>query len=124
MSDITGSNDRRSALLPAQDCERCGRPLGWLLFALWVFNVMDLTLTSQAISSGLATESNRVMAYFLHAGPLQAALFKLGVVSAGVGVLWLLRRYRVTLVATTALAVVFALVVLYQVVHLWQVTTF
>jgi len=124
MSDITGSNDRRSALLPAQDCERCGRPLGWLLFALWAFNVMDLTLTSQAISSGLATESNRVMAYFLHAGPLQAALFKLGVVSAGVGVLWLLRRYRVTLVATTALAVVFALVVLYQVVHLWQVTTF
>ena len=124
MTAVRGPNDRRSALLPAPDCERCGRPLGWLLFALWVLNVMDLTLTSQAISSGLATESNRVMAYFLDAGPLQAALFKLGVVSAGVGVLWLLRRYRVTLVATTALAVVFAFVVLYQVVHLWQVTTF
>ena len=124
MTDITSPDDRRSAFLPAPDCEGCVRPLGWLLFALWVLNVMDLTLTSQAISSGMATESNRVMAYFLHAGPLQAALFKLGVVSAGVGVLWLLRRHRVTLVATTALTVVFGLVVLYQVVHLWQVTTF
>ena len=124
MSDITGPEDRRSAVLPAQDCERGVRPLGWLLFALWVFNVMDLTLTSQAVASGLATESNRVMAHFLDAGPLQAALFKLGVMSAGVGLLWLLRRHRVALVAAAALAVVFGFVVLYQVVHLWQVTTF
>jgi Domain of unknown function (DUF5658) len=124
MTDITCPENRRSAILPAPDCEMCVRPLGWLLFALWVFNVADLTLTSQAISSGLATESNGVMAYFLHAGPLQAALFKLGVVSAGVGVLWLLRRYRVTLVAAAGLAAVFGVVVVYQVVHLWQVTTF
>ena len=124
MTDITSPDDRRSAFLPAPDCEGCVRPLGWLLLALWVFNVADLVLTSQAVASGLATESNQVMAYFLDAGPLQAALFKLGVVSAGVGVLWLLRRYRVALVAAAALAMVFGLVVLYQVVHLWRVTTF
>lgn len=35
-----------------------------------------------------------------------------------------LLRYRVTLVAMTALAAVFAPVVPYPVVHLWQVTTF
>ena len=124
MTNSTRPEDRGSVFGRVPDCETCARPLGWLLLALWVFNVADLMLTSQAVSSGLAAESNRVMAYFLHADLLQAALFKLGVVSAGVGLLWWLRRYRVTLIATAGLATVFGLVVLLQVVHLWQVTTF
>lgn len=108
----------RIAVARASDCERCGRPLRPLLLALWLLNIADLLLTNDALSRGAASEANRVMGFFLAAGPVEAALFKLGVVTAGVACLWLLRGYKVTLVVTTLLTGFYALVVLYEVAYL------
>ena len=90
------------------------RVLFWLLVALWLLNVADLTLTSYGIWLGFASESNGVMRYFLHQGTVTAAVFKVGLVTAGALVLWRLRRYRSALIAAVLLVGVFAAVVSYQ----------
>jgi hypothetical protein len=90
------------------------RVLFWLLVALWLLNVADLTLTSYGIWLGFASESNGVMRYFLHQGTVAAAVFKIGLITAGSLVLWRLRRYRSALMAAVLLAGVFAAVVTYQ----------
>ena len=90
------------------------RVLFWLLVALWLLNVADLTLTSYGIWLGFASESNGVMRYFLHQGTVTAAVFKVGLITAGALVLWRLRRYRSALIAAVLLAGVFAAVVSYQ----------
>jgi hypothetical protein len=90
--------------------------LFWLLLELWVLNAADLLLTRYSLWLGFATESNGVMAYFLHEGTLTAAVFKIGIVSVGVLLLWRLRRRPSALIAALALTAVFAAVVAYQVV--------
>ena len=88
--------------------------LFWLLLELWVLNAADLLLTRYALWLGFATESNGVMRYFLHEGTLTAAVFKIGVVSVGVLVLWRVRRRPAALMAAVLLTGVFAAVVAYQ----------
>lgn len=116
-----GAAPRRRRLVPAEDCAACAPLTTWLLFALWVLNVADFVLTANALALGIADEANRVMGYFLEAGLGQAFVFKIGVVSAGVLGLWLLRRRRVTLVASAALTGAYALVVVYQLAVYWRV---
>jgi hypothetical protein len=89
----------------------------WLLLALWVFNIADLVLTRRALSLGVAREANHVMAYFLAAGLLPAVIFKVGIVTLGVLLLWRLRRHAATLMVTAGLASAYALVVVYQALH-------
>lgn len=108
-------------VVPVEDCAACASLTTWLLFALWVLNVADFVLTTNALASGIADEANRVMGYFLEVGLVQAFVFKVGVVSAGVLGLWLLRRRRVTLVASAALTTAYGLVVLYQLAVYWRV---
>ena len=91
-----------------------GRVLFWLLLGLWSFNVCDFLLTRTAISMGRATEANGVMSYLLSVGTVSALVFKLGIVSVGVLVLWRLRKNRGVLLAATLLAAVFGALVLYQ----------
>lgn len=93
--------------------EASARPLAWLLVALWLLNVADLVLTYKALGFG-ATEANWVMGSLLEAGLLPAALFKLGVVTAGVLCLWWLRRYRMTIVATVLVTAIYVGVVVYE----------
>jgi hypothetical protein len=93
-----------------------------VLALLWLLNVADLLLTTHALRLGVAEEANRLMAFFLEAGPLPAAAFKIGLVTAGVLVLWLLRRHRTTLVMASLAAGFYAVVVAYQVVQLALVT--
>ncbi len=88
--------------------------LAYLLVGLWLLNVADLLLTKYALWLGFATESNDVMRYFLHVGTVTAAVFKVGIVTVGVLVLWRLRRYRAALFAAVMLAGIFAAVVAYQ----------
>ncbi len=88
--------------------------LFWLLLELWVLNAADLLLTRYALWLGFATESNGVMAYFLHEGTLTATVFKIGMVSVGVLVLWRVRRRPAALYAAVLLTGVFAAVVAYQ----------
>lgn len=106
----------------AAECIGCAQPLRWLLLALWVLNVLDLLLTRDALARGVAEEANKVMSFFMNAGPGVAVVFKIGVVSAGVLFLWLLRRYRATLVATALVTVFYACVVVYQLVWLWRLS--
>jgi hypothetical protein len=90
--------------------------LFWLLLELWVLNAADLLLTHYALWLGFATESNGVMRYFLHEGTLAATVFKIGIVSAGVLLLWRLRRSPAALLAAVLLTGVLAAVVAYQAV--------
>ena len=86
----------------------------WLLLGLWLCNVADLLLTKYSLWLGVASESNDVMRYFLHVGTLTAAMFKVGIVTIGVLLLWRLRRYRAALFAAGLLAAIFAAVVAYE----------
>jgi len=87
----------------------------WLLLELWVLNVADLLLTHYALWLGFATESNGVMAFLLREGTLTATVFKLGIVTVGVLVLWRVRYRPVVPVVAALLAAFFAGVVAYQV---------
>jgi Domain of unknown function (DUF5658) len=92
--------------------------LRWLLAALWLLNVADLLLTRDALARGMAQEANQVMGFFISTGPLAAAAFKVGVVTAGVISLWLLRRHRIVLRATVLVTGFYGAVVAYELVHL------
>jgi hypothetical protein len=86
----------------------------WLLVELWVLNVADLLLTKYVLDLGFASESNAVMGYFLGEGTVTAAVFKVGIVTAGALLLWRLRRRPSALFAAVLLTVIFAAVVAYQ----------
>jgi len=86
----------------------------WLLLGLWVLNVADLLLTHYVLWLGFATESNGVMAFVLREGTLTATVFKLGIVTVGVLVLWRVRDRPVVPVVAALLAAFFAAVVAYQ----------
>lgn len=86
----------------------------WLLLGLWSFNICDFLLTSEAIAMGRAIEANGVMNYLFSLGPVSAVVFKFGVVSAGVLVLWRLRTHHAVLLTAALLAAVFGTLVLYQ----------
>jgi hypothetical protein len=107
----------------AADCAICARPLAALLLVLWLLNILDWMLTRHALARGVAEEANHIMDFFIQAGPTTAVVFKVGVVSAGVLCLWLLRRYRATLVATALVTVFYACVVVYQLVWLFHLAT-
>jgi hypothetical protein len=84
------------------------------LAALWMLNLWDLFLTHFALQSGLASEANSLMNFLLGLGWLPAAVFKVGVVSLGVAVLWRYRHHRLVLRSTAALTLFYCLVVIYQ----------
>ena len=86
--------------------------LGWTDEQL--ANLADLLLTLRAVAAGRATEANGVMSYFLHAGSLAAGVFKVGLVSAAVVLLWILRRRSVVLPATAALTLALVALVAYE----------
>jgi hypothetical protein len=94
------------------------RLLAWLLIILWTANLGDLILTLRAVARGRATEVNRLMSVFLDAGSFPAALFKIGVVSAAVAFLWLLRRRRAVLPAAATLTLLFVALVAYEALSL------
>jgi hypothetical protein len=55
-----------------------------LLAAVWLLNLADLLLTRRVLWLGFASESNRVMSYFLRQGSMTATAFKIGIVTLGV----------------------------------------
>jgi hypothetical protein len=94
------------------------RLLGWLLATLWIANLCDLLLTLQALATHRAIEANRLMGYVLRAGPVPAAVVKLGIVSVGVVLIWALRRRTPVLGATAALTFAFVALVVYEALSL------
>ncbi len=94
------------------------RLLAWLLAIVWLANLCDLLLTLRALSLGRATEANRLMAAVLQGGSLGAALIKVGGVTLGVVLLWVLRRRGMVLPATAVLALAFVALVVYEALSL------
>jgi hypothetical protein len=86
-----------------------------LLAELCLLNLVDLLLTRYVLRLGFASESNAVMGYFIRQGTLAAGAFKLGIVTLGAALLWLLRNRGTAIVGAVLLAGVFAAVVAYQV---------
>jgi hypothetical protein len=85
-----------------------------LLVELWLLNIADLVLTKYGIWLGFARESNGVMGFFLRAGTVPAAVFKVGIVTVGALALWRLRGHRAAFLAAVLLTAAFAAVVAYQ----------
>jgi hypothetical protein len=94
----------------------------WLLLAVWVFNAADFVLTADALQAGRAEELNPLMDALFGLGLVPVALYKIGVVTAGLVALWLLRRHRIVLYTATGLAVLLGLIVVYHIVGLWLYT--
>jgi hypothetical protein len=124
-----------AAALPGGDCLCPGRT-NWLvsrgikprpvliaaLTALWLLNLWDLVLTRHAMQSGLASEANSFMNALIGMGWLPAAVFKVGVVSLGVVVLWRYRHHRLAVSATVSLVVFYCFVVIYQAAFIVRLT--
>lgn len=85
----------------------------WSLLFLWLLNLGDLLMTRAALDAG-ARETNVLMGWLLSLGFVPAAVFKMGIVTLGILILWRYRRYPVALTGSVALAGVYALVVVYQ----------
>jgi len=109
------TDEARDPLPATRPCLDRDQLVFWLLLELWVLNVADLLLTHYALWLGFATESNGVMAFLLREGTLTATVFKLGIVTVGVLVLWRVRYRPVVPFVAALLACFFAGVVAYQV---------
>lgn len=124
-----------AAALPDGDC-LCPGKANWLvsrgikprpvlvvaLAVLWLLNLWDLMLTRHALQSGLASEANSLMNALIGVGWLPATIFKIGVVTLGVVVLWKYRHHRLALSATVALMVFYCFVVFYQAAFIARLT--
>jgi len=91
--------------------------VAWSLALLWLLNVADLVLTHRALTDG-AIEANALMNVFLRLGFLWGGAFKIGLVTAGVLFLWHERRRPLVYPAALLLALVYTLLIVYQVVGL------
>ena len=91
--------------------------VGASLILLWILNLDDVLLTRRALAQG-AVEANAIMGQFLRLGFAPAALIKMAVVTGGAVFLWSQRRRPIVLTASVALVVVYAALVVYQVVEL------
>ncbi len=88
------------------------------LAALWMLNLWDLLLTRHALQSGMASEANSLMNLLIGMGWLPAVVFKVGVVTFGVLVLWRYRHHRLAVASSVSLTLFYGLVVLYQAVFI------
>ena len=91
--------------------------LAWMLALLWSLNLADLALTHKALAGG-AVEANAVVNAFLRLGFVWGGVFKVGLVTVGVLFLWHERRRPIVYRGAVVLAVVYVLVVVYQIVGL------
>ena len=74
------------------NANKVGMKLLWIAAAaILVMNLYDAMMTLLVVESGVATEANPIMAAPLALGPIAFMLAKLGMVSAGVLLLWKLR---------------------------------
>ena len=94
--------------------------VGWAQVVLWfiALNILDLGLTLHLVARG-AREMNPIMAAFIEAGWEWAAVFK-AVATAGVAFgLWRWRRHQMVRRTGIAFVVLFAAIIVYQLVDVW-----
>ena len=92
--------------------ENAGALLGVLVVAN-LLNLFDLIFTLHLLRLG-ATEGNPLMGQLLAVGPAQTAVVKLVVMAAVSGLIWCLRRYRLSLLAALFALGVYGSIVLYE----------
>ena len=92
--------------------ENAGALLGVLVVAN-LLNLFDLIFTLHLLRLG-ATEGNPLMGQLLAVGPAQTAVVKLVVMAAVSGLIWFLRRYRLSLLAALFALGVYGSIVLYE----------
>ncbi len=102
---------------PAAETRRRDLAVGAALILLWLLNLDDVLLTRRALALG-AVEANAIMGQILRLGFVPAALIKMAIVTAGAIFLWSQRRRPIVLMASVALAAVYAALIVYQVVEL------
>jgi len=91
------------------------------LTSLWLLNLADIVLTRKALSLG-AVEANVLMGSLLGLGFVWGALIKVGFVTLGSLLLWHERRRHLVYVGSVGLALVYGVLVIYQLVGLALVT--
>lgn len=84
------------------------------LAALLVLNLLDWTLTVDALALGIATEANPVGRWMLAQGTGQSLAWKMGVIAAACLALYLLREHRSARCGTLVCVGAYLAVVLYQ----------
>jgi hypothetical protein len=92
--------------------ENAGALLVVLLLAN-ALNLFDLVFTLHVLRLG-ATEGNPLMGQLLAVGPAQTAVVKLVVVAGASGLIWCLRRYRLSLMAALFALAVYGSIVIYE----------
>ena len=65
-----------------------------LLVGVWMLNIFDLLMTTQAAADGVLHEENPLGRMLLRAGPSALTVFKMGVLCLGTFVLFNFRRFR------------------------------
>jgi hypothetical protein len=88
-----------------------------MLVLLFLLNLEDVLLTRRALALG-AVEVNAVMGLLLRFGFVPAALIKMAVVTGGALFLWTQRHRRIVLLASVGLVIVYAVLVVYELVAL------
>ena len=93
------------------------RALGWMLAVVNVLNVVDFLLTLLVLGPGVR-EANPLLRPLLALSPLLAGIIKVVLILAATLLVWLNRYYRKALIAGLCMLVVFACLVLYDLVLL------
>ena len=82
--------------------------LGGVAAAVVILNLLDAMFTLVYTDLGLAEEANPLLRQALTESPLRFVLIKLGLVSAGVALLWRLRHRRTAAIGLIATGAAYA----------------
>ena len=84
-----------------------------LLLLVLFFNILDASLTSYVISTGMATEANPLMGAVLEHGIVPFVVLKLGLVIMSIIILWKFRFKKIAQYGTLLCFAVYSWLLLY-----------
>ena len=87
------------------------------IYAVLVFNLLDLAFTVYYIEAGWAVEANPIMAAAYAASPIHFGLLKLSLAFLGIALLYRARHARTAQIAIRGIAFAYAALVTYHVFH-------
>jgi hypothetical protein len=90
--------------------------LPWI-YAVLIFNVLDMVFTVYYIEAGHAVEANPLMAVAYEASPLHFGVVKMALAALGITLLYRARHARSAQLAIRGVAFAYGLLVGYHVVH-------
>lgn len=112
--------DRRRRYLLLGAMRNDDRVLVAVLLGMNAMSLLDGLLTLAELGSGIALESNPVMAAVFALHPYAALVFKVCVVALASGMIWQWRRHQIVLAAAVIGLAVFTGVVAHHLDSLWR----